>query len=598
MFIKGIMLLAVVAFAASSALFIHLQAEAGAGERERVSVGGEAPVASRPAAGHVADGELSLSAREVDSAVVSDDEGDDGYAGYREEDGEKVQPRYDAGANTPAPPAAPGSLPVLGSKYVAPQLERAEAVRSAFLWAFNEYRASAWGSDEISPLTGEPRTEFGGMGATLVDSLDTLWLMGLREEFDEAAEWIFSSFSADKNWNGSVFEVTIRYVGGFLAAYDLTGNEGFIDAAVRVAERLLPAFQCEGGLAKTTVNLASGHVSNPSWNGGQCVLSEFGSLLLEWRTLSRVSGDDRFRAHVDAIYYTMSNVTEDRQSALLPAYWDCRTGKPSNQHVTFGAWGDSYFEYLVKQWHLSGGRDERARELFGQVVTEIRERMIQSTPDGRYTYIAEMRNGVAQPKVDELTCFLGGSLTMTGRPEDLELADRLGRTCYAFFAKSKTGLAGEIYKFRTGANMFEWQASHNLLRPETVETLFYLTRATADDDYRDMSWDIFLAFNRSSRVAHGFSGVRDVNKVPPVHDNRQESFFFAETLKYLYLTFAGSEAFDMSAYVLNTEAHPLAVHGGRADRTGRPSDSTFPAVRGDGGRPADGAALEAVLLSA
>lgn len=130
----------------------------------------------------------------------------------------------------------------------ARRLARRDAVRDSFLHAWGGYKKHAWMADEVTPLTGKAKNPFGGWAATLVDALDTLWIMGLEKEFRaaaKAAEAIdFSRTEADLV---NVFETTIRYMGGFLAAYELSGKEykGLLRKAVEVGELLMCAFDTD-----------------------------------------------------------------------------------------------------------------------------------------------------------------------------------------------------------------------------------------------------------------------------------------------------------------------------------------------------------------
>lgn len=190
-----------------------------------------------------------------------------------------------------------------------------------------------------------------------------LWLLGFRDEFARARDWIATHFHpAQSNWDGSVFEITIRYIGGLLAAFELSHDRMFVDKAKEVADRLLPAFATPSGLALTTINLASGFASNPHWNGQQCVLAEFGTLGLEWRALSHHTGEQRYRDVVDRI--ATHTATLLRGAGLLPTFFSAQSGAPSNGHITYGARGDSYYEYLLKQWLQSDKRDAEMRQSF------------------------------------------------------------------------------------------------------------------------------------------------------------------------------------------------------------------------------------------
>jgi mannosyl-oligosaccharide alpha-1,2-mannosidase len=447
-----------------------------------------------------------------------------------------------------------------GDVYFTPLArERQAAVVEAFRHAWSAYRQHAWTWDEIEPVSGRGSNAWGGLGATLVDALDTLWLMGLRADFNDAREWVATKFvPKSSDWDGSVFEVTIRYIGGLLAAYELSDDRVFLDKAEEVAITLLPAFNTPSGLAYTTINLKTGHATNPSWNGRQCVLSEFGTLGLEWRALAKYTGKQIYRDKVDHIAHHLAQRT---RTGLLPTFWNPSNGEPSNGHLTYGARGDSYYEYLLKQWIQSGHSDAESKRLYDLAISDTVRRLVKRTKRGNLAYLVEMDHESIINKMDELACFFGGMLSLSGDDTVLPLAKDIAHTCWLMFNTTATGLAPEIATFVDGADNNEVvaQAAHNLLRPETMETLFYLWRRTHDDMYRERAWRIFQSWNTHARVQFGFSGINDVNQMPPHHNNRQESFFFAETLKYAFLIFSPEQTLSLDEFVLNTEAHPMRI---------------------------------------
>ena len=103
----------------------------------------------------------------------------------------------------------------------------AEDVRNAMRHAWSGYRTYAWGRDELKPQSKVGADPWGGIGCTLVDALDTLWLMGLRSEFEEAARWAKEKLTF-AHADVSTFETTIRELGGLLAAHDLSGDAGLL----------------------------------------------------------------------------------------------------------------------------------------------------------------------------------------------------------------------------------------------------------------------------------------------------------------------------------------------------------------------------------
>ncbi len=101
----------------------------------------------------------------------------------------------------------------------------------AFKHAWKEYKSSAWGMDEVKPISHTSSTWF-NLGLTIVDSLDTIWLMGLDEEYNEARGWVENGLNLAQNKDVNLFEVTIRVLGGLLSAYHLTQDNLFLNKAV------------------------------------------------------------------------------------------------------------------------------------------------------------------------------------------------------------------------------------------------------------------------------------------------------------------------------------------------------------------------------
>jgi len=182
------------------------------------------------------------------------------------------------------------------------------------------------------------------------------------------------------------------------------------------------------------------------------------------------------------------------------------------------------------------------------------------------TYVAESKNGRVERKMDHLVCFVPGTLALGAQhipevhDEHMEVAAKLARTCYEMYAQQRTGLAPEFVRF-TGSGMTVG-AGHNLLRPEAIEALFYMWRFTKDPKYREWGWKMFLAFEKHCKVAGGgYVGLKNVNHDQPgaLRDDKMETFWLAETLKYFLLLFSEDSLLDLDTHVLNTEAHPLRV---------------------------------------
>ncbi|XP_062109946.1 mannosyl-oligosaccharide 1,2-alpha-mannosidase MNS1-like [Humulus lupulus] len=441
-------------------------------------------------------------------------------------------------------------------------IQRREKVKDAMLHAWNSYVKYAWGQDELQPQSKSGVNSFGGLGATLVDSLDTLYIMGLEEQFQKARDWVATSLDFNKNYEASVFETTIRVVGGLLSAYDLSEDELFLDKAKDIADRLLPAWDTPSGIPYNIINLAHGRPHNPGWTGGESILADSGTEQLEFIALSQRTGDPKYQQKVENVITQIKKIFPD--DGLLPIYLDPHRGTTAYSTTTFGAMGDSFYEYLLKVW-IQGNKTpavKRYREMWEQSMKGLSSLIRRSTPSS-FTYICEKNGDSLNDKMDELACFAPGMLALgsTGYgPEEskkiLSLSEELAWTCYNFYQSTPTKLAGENYFFRAGQDM-SVGTSWNILRPETVESLFYLWRITGNKTYQEWGWNIFQAFEKNSRVESGYVGLKDVNS--GVKDNMMQSFFLAETLKYLYLLFSPPSVIPLDQWVFNTEAHPLKI---------------------------------------
>ncbi|XP_010544166.1 PREDICTED: mannosyl-oligosaccharide 1,2-alpha-mannosidase MNS1 [Tarenaya hassleriana] len=441
-------------------------------------------------------------------------------------------------------------------------IQRRQKVKEAMIHAWSSYEKYAWGKDELQPQTKDGVDSFGGLGATLIDALDTLYIMGLDEQFQKAKEWVATSLDFDKDYDASMFETTIRVVGGLLSAYDLSGDKIFLDKAKDITDRLLPAWDTPSGIPYNIINLRHGNTHNPTWAGGDSILADSGTEQLELIALSQRTGDLKYQQKVEKVISELNkNFPAD---GLLPIYINPNTATPSYSTTTFGAMGDSFYEYLLKVW-IQGNKTSEVkhyREMWEKSMQGLLSLIKRSTPSS-FTYICEKNGNSLTDKMDELACFAPGMLALgsSGYPSDeaqkfLSLAEELAWTCYNFYQSTPTKLAGENYFFNSGQDM-SVGTSWNILRPETVESLFYLWRFTGNKTYQEWGWNIFEAFEKNSRIETGYVGLKDVTT--GAKDNKMQSFFLAETLKYMYLLFSPSNVIPLDEWVFNTEAHPLKI---------------------------------------
>uniref|UniRef100_A0A2M4BFT9 alpha-1,2-Mannosidase n=1 Tax=Anopheles marajoara TaxID=58244 RepID=A0A2M4BFT9_9DIPT len=449
--------------------------------------------------------------------------------------------------------------------------EKRNKVKEMMVHAWSNYKLYAWGKNELRPLSkrGHSNSIFGSydLGATIVDGLDTLYLMGLHREFDEARDWVERKFTLENvDADLSVFETNIRFVGGFLTCYALTGDRLFLEKARYVADKLLPAFQTPTGIPYALINVRNGLSKNYGWaSGGSSILSEFGTLHLEFAYLSDITGDAVYRDRVQTIRSVLKDI--EKPKGLYPNYLNPKTGKWGQQHMSLGALGDSFYEYLLKAWIQSGHEDEEAREMYDEAMQAIIQHMIRSSPSG-LMYVSDMKFERLEHKMDHLACFAGGLFGLGGTSLNnqyseryMEIGEGLTNTCHESYIRTYTRLGPESFRFNDGveAKALKAQEKYYILRPETFESYFIMWRLTHDQKYRDWGWDAIQALEKHCRTPTGYTGLKNVYLTEPVKDDVQQSFFLAETLKYLYLLFSDDSLLPLDDWVFNTEAHPLPV---------------------------------------
>ncbi|XP_027890669.1 mannosidase, alpha, class 1B, member 1b [Xiphophorus couchianus] len=462
---------------------------------------------------------------------------------------------------------SPGNRNVNQSKVL--ETERMEAVREAFRHAWKGYKEYAWGHDELRPVS-RSYSEWFGLGLTLIDALDTMWILELKQEFEEAREWVASELTFNKNVDVNLFETTIRILGGLLSTYHLTGDSLFLDKAKDIGSRLMPAFNTQSKIPYSDVNIGKGTAHPPRWTSDSTV-AEVTSIQLEFRELSRLTQEPQYQAAVAEVMNQVHKL-KGKLDGLVPMFINTNSGQFTHQGIyTLGARADSYYEYLLKQWIQGGKKENQFLEDYLQAIEGVKKNLLQKSSPNGLVFVGELSHGQFSPKMDHLVCFLPGTLALgahNGLPADhMDLAKELMHTCYQMYVQMETGLSPEIVHF----NMHQGSIRdidvkpadrHNLLRPETVESLFYLYRFTKDRKYQDWGWKILQNFNKYTKVSSG--GYTSINNVCdpdyPSPRDKMESFFLGETLKYFYLLFSeDADLISLDKYVFNTEAHPLPI---------------------------------------
>ncbi len=423
-----------------------------------------------------------------------------------------------------------------------PSVNRAEMagrVRAELLFAWQAYERFAWAHDELRPLSKAPRDWHAEpLLMTPVDALDTLLLMGFKDEAEKAKTLIVDRLSFDKDIPVKNFEVTIRLLGGLLSSYQMTGDARLLRLAEDLGRRLLPAFDSPTGMPYMYVNLRTGKTS-----GARSNPAEIGTLLLEFGTLARLTHRpvfyDKAKNALVQLYGRRSKL------GLVGEEIDVETGRWVSPASHVGGGIDSYYEYLLKCSLLFGDQD--CGRMWRQSRRALDRRLADEVPSGFWYGQVDMNTGRrTATEFGALHAFLPAVLALGG---DLGRARRLQASAYKMWNLS--GIEPEVLDYRT----MKVTSPGYQLRPEIMESAYYLYRSTRDPRYLEMGKTFFEDLVRHCRTDAGYTVLKDVTSKEK--GDLMPSYFLAETLKYLYLLFAPDDTLDWKRMAFNTEAHPL-----------------------------------------
>ncbi|KAF2395753.1 seven-hairpin glycosidase [Trichodelitschia bisporula] len=528
---------------------------------------------------------------------------------------------------------------------------RREAVKSAFSYSWAGYRRYAWNHDELLPVTNRHGDSRNGWGASAIDALSTAIIMDLPDVVDQILEFVPSiDFTTTRTSDPvSLFETTIRYLGGLISGYDLlrpgTGPRDppgprarmtkktalvnkLLTQAISLADALSFAFDPSITPSGIPFNDLDFKGKKPFESDGRKqernTLATVGTLVLEWTRLSDLVGDPK--------YANLAQRAQDfllRPKSSFARNMPCKAAKPSCEvwdglvasevfiaNGTFapvgGSWmggADSFYEYLIKMYVY----DSRSFKFYADrwvAAAESTRKFLSSKPVTRpdLTFLAAWApDGRLIKHSQHLACFAGGNFILGGqvlKNDDyikygLELVNGCRQTYEAtntkigpdYFVWDETNVpADQADFFKKNGFYFRGNKAY-LLRPEVIESYYYAYRVTREQKYQDWAWDAFIHIRNATLAESGYTAIQDVmdagmldtsakNKDYRYHPSRsfneQESFWFAEVLKYSYLIQSdGDDAFQIprghgniynagrrkNFWVFNTEAHPVRVRG-------------------------------------
>lgn len=433
--------------------------------------------------------------------------------------------------------------------------ELGEEVRAEMAWAWDLYRAHGWGKDEIKPVSGTTSSfplKGHHLGLSLIEALDTLWVMGLDSRFQDGVDWVKANADFDVDGEVSVFETSIRLVGGLLSAHHACGDQVLLAKAKDLADRLLPAFATPTGFPYRFINLKTAAARDAETNP-----AEIGTFLPEWGTLSRLTGDPRY---AQTTKRAVVNLFAKRSKLdLLAVKIDARTGQWLDRRATVGSYADSYYEYLWDSWQYLG--DAECRDMY-QVCTAAILRHQQDRRDGRL-WIADVdfeTGKIVSTEQDELASFYGGLLAQGG-------AAREGAAVTESWAtlQDRFGVLPEAYDYASG----QPTAVSNALRPELADAAFNLWLLDRNPRWREIGAQHFRAMKRWNKARYGYTDLADVTADPKRQADHCPGYWWSEQMKYYYLLFSDTPRFDYRRNYLTTEGNVLLGFRREARAAGR-----------------------------
>lgn len=488
---------------------------------------------------------------------------------------------------------------------------RADAIKEAYLYAWNAYVEFAWGFDELQPLSKVGTDDWYGWGVTIVDGIDTAIIMNLTDVVSVMLGAIQKvDFTTTPDGNVEMFDVTIRYLGGLLSSYDLLKSgqffndydpdqiEALLSQAKILADKLAYGFMTPTGIAAADVDFSTNtpvegtYTTDAGVTFNSTNTASAGSFLIEWYRLATLTGNTTYRSLVDAgEFFLVHPDPAPTFPGLVGTQFDTTAGGMLNFAGGWHSEVDSFLEYLVKSYHYQADNITQGYADFWLSAANSTAENLAVHPFGfdDLTFISELNDtGALTFSMDDYSCFAGGNFLLGCKIFGIDSLCDLGLAaadgCHSTYNTTVTGLGPLFWAWydsetntyppsppvdidngyrRNGAangafivNGDEVWASF----PESLESWFYAYRITGDQRWADYAWEMFLGINETARNSVAFATVNNVNM--PFGESQSDSldsFFFAEVLKYLYLSFVDPGVVDLGQWVFNTESHPVRV---------------------------------------
>ncbi|PHH88915.1 hypothetical protein CDD83_6895 [Cordyceps sp. RAO-2017] len=487
-----------------------------------------------------------------------------------------------------------------------PDRAKAEAVRRAFRTSWDGYRRHAFPHDTLHPVSNGSEDDRNGWGVTVVDALTTAIVMGetgtINDMLDFIARIDFTT-TARPNDRISLFETNIRYLGGLVSGYDLLKGpmsnlpierrkvDVLLRQAQTLADTLSIAFETESGVPDPGLFL---NPTRRNSGSSENSLAEAGTLVLEWTRLSDQSGSAKYGQLVQRAesYLLRPTGSPEAWPGLVGSSIATADGTFQNSDGGWSGGTDSFYEYLIKMYQYDPEAFGEYRDRWVLAADSTMEHLASHPSTRRnLTFLAQYSGQTIDPVSTHLASFAGGNFILGGVVLNQDKYKKFGleltESYFNNYIQAPAGIGPEVFRWVDAAlppndgnngpppasqrsfyakSGFYTTAGAYILRPETLESVYYAYRLTGDRKWQDMAWRAFVSIDRACRTGSGFAELNDV--MQPNGGgfiDQMQSFWLAETLKYLYLIFADESEVQLqlqggkSQFVFNTEAHPIRV---------------------------------------
>ncbi|XP_055897620.1 ER degradation-enhancing alpha-mannosidase-like protein 3 isoform X3 [Biomphalaria glabrata] len=391
---------------------------------------------------------------------------------------------------------------------------------------------------------------------TLIDTLDTLAILGDLKAFESAVKSVIKDSRFDADIVVSVFETNIRILGGLLGGHVAASffkkkkmamlwyQDELLTMAKEVGDRLLPAFNTTTGIPFPRVNLKHGITSKISSSTRDTCTSCAGTMILEFAALSRLTGigiyEEKSRKAMDYLWSQ-----RHRSNNLMGMVINIHNGDWVRRESGVGAGIDSYYEYVLKTYVLLG--DDTYLNRFNKHYEAVK-RYISQGPL-LVDVLMHKPTSAAKNFMDALLAFWPGLQVLVG---DIGPAVETHEMLYQIIQRHNFLPEAFTTDFRV-----HW--GQHPLRPEFLESTYFLYKATSDPYYLQVGKKVLENLEQHARVPCGFAAIKDIKR--GTHEDQMDSYVLAETFKYLFLLFSEKEdvLLEIDDFIFTTEAHILPL---------------------------------------